>query len=124
MSNESNAVKVVAKPRKLRVEEALIQKHAEMASRSFAEHVVTQRLNDGMFRSWRCQKLGSWIHGFNITTTPGHLIVTGDIGDLIVTRTADMIAWAREAIHDPGYFAEKVPSSIPTREWSYDRPCE
>lgn len=108
----------------LRVEDALIQRHAEMAASAFKDHVATLRLEVGMFRSWRCQKPGTWCYGFDVTTTPGHLFVTGDIGDLVVSRTEDMLAWARDAINSPHYFAEKVPRSIETEEWSFDRSLE
>jgi hypothetical protein len=110
--------------KKKSVEDAVIQRVEEAAAKAFKDHVATVRLNAGMFRSWRCQKPGTRIHGFDITTSPGHLFVTGDIGDIIVSRCEDMIAWAGSAISDPRYFAEKVPHDIPTREWSYDRARE
>src|SRR5690348_17164327 len=102
----------------------MIAQSAEMAALAFAEHKLTERLNQGMFRSWRCCRPGSWTYGFDVTTTPGYLFVTGDIGDLIVGRTGDMIAWSRSAIGSISYFAEKVPSSIDTKEWSSDRARE
>ncbi len=92
----------------------------QWAARNFAGHVITERLSQGMFRSWRCQTPGDWNCAFDLTTTPGHLIITGDIGDLIVTRTEDMLVWSRTAVHSIDYFAEKVPHAIPTREWDRD----
>lgn len=93
---------------------ALIAEAAEMA---FCDHQITQRLDQGMFRSWRCQRPGSWNLGFDVTTTPGALIVSGDLGTLVVERCEDMedmIAWARGAIGDIHYFASKVSREIPT----------
>lgn len=108
----------------LSVDESAIAKNEDLARKAFAEHECTMRLDQGMFRSWRCMKPKSWAYGFDVHTTPGHLIVTGDIGDLIVSRCEDMIDWSRGAVKDPHYFAEKVPHSIKTREWSYARSME
>lgn len=113
-----------AKTKKLNVRDSIVARHAEMAATAFSKHVLTERLNQGMFRSWRCAQPDRWAHGFDITTTPGNLFITGDIGDLIVSRTEDMIAWARGSIHSIGYFAEKVPHDIPTKVWSSDRAKE
>lgn len=88
-----------------------------LAVKSFANHKIEQRLNQGMFRSWRCKADSTWSHGFDITTTPGTLIVTGDIGELIVQRAEDMIAWASGAVRSIDYFAEKVPRSMETGEF-------
>lgn len=87
------------------------------AVKNFANHKIEQRLNQGMFRSWRCKADATWAHGFDITTMPGTLIVTGDIGELIVQRADDMIAWARGSVHSIDYFAEKVPRSMQTGEF-------
>ena len=108
----------------MNVSDSLIKMHAELAAKAFADHVATVMLDQGMYRSWRCQKPGSWMHGFDITTTPGNLIVTGDVGDLVLTRTNDMIAWARGSIRDPHYFSSKVVRDIPTEEWSYAKSLE
>ena len=108
----------------MRVEDALIQMHAQMAATAFKDHVVTLRLDVGMFRSWRCQKPGTWAYGFDVTTTPGYLILTGDIGEMILRRCDDMIAWTRSSIRDAHYFAEKVPNSIQTKEWSFEKSLE
>lgn len=89
----------------------------EFAVKNFANHKIEQRLNQGMFRSWRCKADGTWVRGFDITTTPGTIIVTGDIGELIVQRSDDMIAWARGSVHSIDYFAEKVPRSMETGEF-------
>lgn len=109
---------------KLPVKHQLMADFAQRASEVFKDHVITQHLAQGMYRSWRCKKPGTWNYGFDVTTRPGWLFITGDIGDLIVTRANDMIAWARGAISDPQYFAEKVPHAMPTKEWSYDLSLE
>lgn len=95
----------------------LIDQIHEFAVKNFANHKIEQRLNHGMFRSWRCKAEGTWVHGFDITTMPGTLVITGDIGELIVQRSEDMISWASGSIHSIDYFAEKVPRSMETGEF-------
>lgn len=88
-----------------------------IAVTAFAGHKIEQRLNQGMFRSWRCRRDGTWAYGFDVTTIPGTLVITGDIGELIVQRADDMIAWASGSVHSIDYFAEKVPRSMQTGEF-------
>lgn len=89
----------------------------ELSAKAFANHKIEQRLDECMFRSWRCTKPGTWIYGFDITTMPGTLVITGDIGELIVQRAEDMIAWASGSVRSIDYFAEKVPRSMETGEF-------
>jgi hypothetical protein len=91
------------------------------SDRAFKDHVITERMRQGVFRSWRCQRPRTWSYGFDITTTPGNLIITGDLGDLIVSRVFDMLPWCRGSVDSTDYFAEKVPRSIETSEFSEDR---
>ncbi len=97
------------------------QQIREMSDKAFARHTITQRLNDGMFRSWRCMTQGSWAYGFDITTIPGSLILTGDLGTLVVSREVDMIPWCRGSVDSTSYFAEKVASEIATKEFNRDK---
>lgn len=86
--------------------------------KALAEHVITERMRSGVYRSWRCQKPGTWTYGFDITTYPGTIVITGDIGDLIVQRVYDMLPWCRSSVNDAQYFASKVPHAIQTKEFS------
>lgn len=92
-----------------------------ISDRSFMDHAITERMRQGVFRSWRCQKPGSWAYGFDITTIPGSLIITGDIGDLIVSREYDMLPWCRGSVDSTDYFASKVPHGIQTKEFSHQK---
>lgn len=87
------------------------------AAKAFAEHQITERQEHGLFRSYRCQKPGSWAHGFVLTTTPGWLMVHGDIDFMAWSREPDMIAWFEKSKDDPCYLAGKVPSTIKTMEF-------
>lgn len=92
-----------------------IQAVSEFAREAFQDHEVVQTLDNGFYRSWKCYKPGTCFYAFTVTTIPGHIIVTGDVGDLIVSRTEDMIGWCKGSIQSIDYFASKVPHSIPTK---------
>ncbi len=95
---------------------------SRMAEHSFAEHKITLRHRSPCcrFASWRCQKQGTWMYGFDVTIEPGRLMVFGDIGDCVWERTEDMLGWARGSIESIGYFAEKVVREIETECYSSD----
>lgn len=103
-------------------------KIAEFATNAFAAHKIEQRMYqfesfDRYYGHWVCTKdgKGSNIYRFDIQHKPGTLVVTGDIGDLIVERTANMVAWCRGSVGSIDYFAEKVPHAIPTRDKSQEK---
>jgi len=95
----------------------LEERTREMTDKAFADHAITERCRQGVFRSWRCKRTKSWVYGFDITTTPGFIFITGDIGDLIVEREYDMLPWCRSACESIDYFAKKVPHAIPTTQF-------
>lgn len=92
----------------------------ELSDDSFKDHQITELSRNGVFRSWRCGRPSSGTYRFFITTYPGVIVVTGDIGDLIVERVYDMLPWCRDAVDSTEYFAQKVPHAIPTKEFSLD----
>ena len=100
--------------------QARVNQIRQRAADAFAQHETSMQLNDGVFRSWLCKRPGTGIYAFRVTTWPGHLAVTGDIGELIVARLHDMLKWVPGAIDSIQYFAEKVPQAIPTREYDAD----
>lgn len=104
----------------VRPDDAKIATIERLAASAFANHEVTSLLSSGLYRHWRCAKPGDSAYAFNVTTIPGRLIVTGDIGCLILERTDDMIAWSRGSINSMSYFAEKVPHEMPTSEYDPD----
>lgn len=108
----------------MNAEQRRIQQIAEMAKTAFAEHRIEVRLNAGLFRNWQCSRQRSSSYLFNISTEPGRLFVTGDIGTLVVERATDMIEFAREAIGDLHYFAGKVCREIETKEFCHETAAE
>lgn len=74
----------------------------EISDKAFEDHEITELSRNGVFRSWRCGRPKSGVYAFYITTTPGTLIITGDIGDLIVEREYDMLPWCRGSVDSIG----------------------
>lgn len=97
------------------------------AARFFGGHVVTQLYGGvpiaatGDFKSYNGFVPASWefrrpdgscMDAVNVATLPGRLILTGDHGTCVWTRTDEMIAWARQSIRSLDYFAEKVDREV------------
>ena len=95
-----------------------------MAADAFSTHEIREVTDGGPARLWECERPGSRIYGFRVTVVPGSIFLTGDLGVLVVQRQEDMIDWARAAINDIGYFAEKVSSEISTRDFDPARVTE
>jgi hypothetical protein len=93
----------------------------ELSDNAFASHTITERMRCGVFRSWRCMIPGRSEYGFDITTIPGSLIITGDLGEMIVSRTYDMLPWCRGSVDSTDYFSEKVSREFSTKEFSRDK---
>jgi len=81
----------------------------QLAAESFRDHVIRPIHEAGVFRHYDCRKSGGGsIYHFRVTTFPGTLVVTGDIGELMLQRMTDMFEWAPRAIHSIDYFSSKV----------------
>ena len=93
----------------------------QSTNRYFKDHLIVELSRDGEFGSWRCSKNGSCHFSFTITVIPGSLILTGDLGNLIVTRHGtQMIPWCRGSVDSTSYFAEKTGDEFTTLEFSFD----
>jgi len=89
---------------------------------SFKNHSIVELSRDRGFGSWHCSNNGSSHLSFTITVIPGSLILTGDIGNLIVTRhNTQMIPWCRGAVDSTLYFAQKTEHEFTTREFSIEK---
>ena len=80
-----------------------------------AEHEMTVRHDDGLYRCIRFSKPKSWSMGFDVTTWPGYLCFSGDMGCYVFSRIPDMLAFFRNdrpdkdgLFIDPGYWGQKV----------------
>lgn len=79
-------------------------------TRDTAEHVLQIVHDDGLFRHLTCKKPGTYAYHFHITTWPGYLAVTGDMGSYVFWRLDDMFAFFRNDRKDinPSYWREKL----------------
>ncbi|TXH13015.1 MAG: hypothetical protein E6R03_11930 [Hyphomicrobiaceae bacterium] len=92
----------------------------EKYRKHFERHVVTQELDNGLFRSWKCANPGNSLYWFRVVTWPGCLYIGGDFEDFVFCREPDMVKWAKMAIKDPRHMAEKVVAGNPW-EFSEER---
>ena len=76
-----------------------------------AKHEVKILHNDGIYRHLSCGIPGSSDMRFGITTWPGYLAITGDMGDFVFARTNDMFEFFRCDRIRPNYWSEKCCSS-------------
>lgn len=76
-------------------------------------HRMTVLNDDGLYRNIRVENPDSFSYHYTITTVPGYLMVTGDMGSYTFSRLRDMfefhsIKWDREVpTIDYNYWAEK-----------------
>lgn len=63
--------------------------------RATRNHRMTVLQDDGVFRHIRCAQPGSQAYAFNITTFPGYLAFTGDMGSYVFSRLRDMFEFHR-----------------------------
>lgn len=76
-----------------------------------ANHELIVNLDQGVYRDITIKKPNNVHMHYNITTRPGFLIFTGDMGDFIFERTNDMFGFFRAKdgyCINPGYWGEKV----------------
>jgi hypothetical protein len=72
-----------------------------------ADHQMTVKHDDGLYRHLRFNRPGSWSYGFDLITWPGHLAIAGDMGDYVFARVEDMFDFFTGAIN-PHYWSEKL----------------
>ncbi|WP_425641450.1 hypothetical protein ACPUEK_16065 [Marinomonas gallaica] len=100
------------------------QKAFDNFSKDTVNHELTILKDDGLYRHMRFGEKGSSIYAINITTWPGYLAVTGDMGDYVFTRTPDMFEFFRGKDINTGYWGEKLVAeprgSEYGKKWSAD----
>ncbi|WP_129138827.1 hypothetical protein [Modicisalibacter coralii] len=94
----------------------------ERFQRDVASHQMEVLHDDGLYRHLRFSRDGSSAYHFNITTWPGYLAITGDMGDFVFSRVQDMFAFFRDEPGrlgiNPGYWAEKIQAGASTPDRS------
>jgi hypothetical protein len=79
-----------------------------------ADHKLTILKDDGVNRHIRLSRDGSYTYRFEIITSPGILVISGDMGANIFARIEDMFRFFREDITpvsipiNRGYWHEKI----------------
>jgi hypothetical protein len=87
------------------------------------EHVLRVFHDDGVYRHIRLQKPGTGIWHWDLVTWPGHLAITGDIGDgWSFSREHDMFTWFGTGEINPSYWWQKMPPELraAAKEFSAD----
>lgn len=80
--------------------------------------------NDGVHRHLVFSKNKSMVYQFHLTTWPGHLCISGDMGTYVFSRIEDMFDFFRDSEDlriNPGYWGEKLQAICKTggfMEWS------
>lgn len=89
--------------------------------RTVAKHEMHVDLDSGCFRHLRFERPGTYCEAFRITTWPGHLAFSGDMGTFVFTRLKDMFDFfrARESTAEAlyvnfDYWAQKCCASDKT----------
>jgi len=78
------------------------------------DHVLDVKLDDGVHRHMRWGRPGSSVYHVNVTTWPGHLCISGDMGCFVFARVHDMFTFHRRREGDKpgnvslGYWAQKL----------------
>lgn len=88
-------------------------------------HTMEVRLDNGLYRHLVFTNNGSNIYRFDIVTYPGYLVMSGDMGEWVFTRLADMFEFFRGKDINPSYWGGKcVASKDGIREYSAERAKE
>lgn len=91
-----------------------IKRAEEHFPANVAEHEMTVMLDSGLYRHIRFKKPGTRMYYFDLTTWPGFLAITGDMGSYVFSRLEDMFQFFRIRTGgsiDYRYWAEKCEAS-------------
>lgn len=82
----------------------------ERFTKDIAKHELKIQRDDGLFRHLVVKKPDSSDLHFNITTWPGYLCISGDMGCFVFKRLSDMFSFFRNSGGriNPGYWQEKL----------------
>ena len=74
------------------------------------EHELTINLDNGLYRDLTIKKEDTVSYHYNITTRPGYLMISGDMGTYVFSRIPDMFKFFRNDVYEinAGYWAEKL----------------
>jgi len=84
----------------------------EQFEKDTASHTMEVKLDKGVHRHLVFTNKGSSVYRFDITTWPGYLCISGDMGCYVFSRLPDMFEFFRNPAGNinPSYWAEKLQS--------------
>lgn len=85
-----------------------------------AEHQMTILHDEGLYRSVRFAKPDTGQYAYTLTTWPGHLCISGDMGATVFSRLSDMFEFFRARTINAPYWAEKVVAGQQIQAYSED----
>ena len=82
-----------------------------------AQHEMRVHLDEGIYRHLECRQPGTRTRLFTITTWPGELCISGDMGTFVFSRLTDMFEFFRNPRCEinSGYWSEKLVASRGSR---------
>lgn len=83
---------------------------AERFKKAVIEHEMIVVQNEGLHRHLTFKSPHTFNNHFHITTWPGYLAISGDIGCYVFARLPDMFRFFRGDGINPGYWGEKLQS--------------
>ena len=75
---------------------------------NITSHTMEVRCNSGTHRHLTFSNNGSSVYKFHITTWPGYLAISGDMGSFMFSRLPDMFEFFRGDHINLGYWSEKL----------------
>lgn len=85
-----------------------LQLTQEQFLKDIPNHKMEILLDNGIYRHLKFTNNGSQCYRFDLITFPGHLVITGDMGDLLFERVPDMFTFFRGEGINPRYWGEKL----------------
>lgn len=79
--------------------------------KTVVEHEMITRSQDGLFRHITFKNPKTYNYHFHITTWPGYLAISGDVGCYVFARLPDMFQFFRGEGINPSYWSEKLQAS-------------
>jgi len=76
--------------------------------KDIANHEMTVHHADGVFRHLAFKRANTVAYSFQITTWPGSLCISGDMGSYVFARLPDMFSFFRGDHINPAYWAAKL----------------
>ncbi len=92
------------------------------------DHTMTVKNDNGLYRHLSFSNNGSFNCQFDITTWPGFLCYSGDMGTFVFERTPDMFKFFGDKFDEkysinPNYWSEKLQAVDGRQDASYDEYC-